>query len=73
MAAKTTVAWAGALKGNFALWLVAGTRREVIDRLTGELKGLPAYGNLKPAGIWNLARKNGWRVVKVMITEVVDA
>lgn len=73
MAARTTIAWAGAQNdGPPEAWTVRPTRREVIARVPEGAMASTDYDRLDRKGRWRLARKNGWRVVKVMITEIDD-
>lgn len=63
-----TIAWAGAKDGGSPeAWSVHPTRREAIARISEGAISASDYDRLDRAGRWRLARKNGWRVVKVTI------
>jgi len=52
------------------VWSCRRTRREAIDRIHEGAMGVDDYRRLDRAGRWKLAKKNGWRVVKVKLVEV---
>lgn len=67
---KGTIAWAGSQSGRPPpAWSVQPTRRQAVEQIS---KALPAddYARLDRAKRWRLARKHGWRLVKVEIRRV---
>lgn len=52
------------------VWSVRRTRAEAIDRIAEGAMSASDYRRLDRAGRWKLARKNGWRIVKVRLVPV---